>query len=226
MRRTFKAIKEEFRFRKAVALLLLIAAGAFLVLNTDSLYYTAKRFYTNSVSSSKELYKGIEEDADSEEDLNYVKLADGVQVTQTFTAEESKIQDLRLLFKNEKYYEADGEVTISLEDSDGENIASSSFKANQIRNKRFLVSSFAFSVDQSPAWLSRNSKPSWPFSVSSNAVTPWAMACMETGGPMATHFALSIFSMTSFATITPRFQLLLLMPAVWGLSGPMFICTP
>ena len=37
---------------------------------------------------------------------------------------------------------------------------------------------------------------------------------------MATHFALGILAMTSFATVTPRFQLLLLMPPVWVLSGP------
>lgn len=140
------SVRGEFGIKKLILILILIACLVFIFFQKDN--FLIGQSYFNG-----EQYKGLssEEVLEMQDDNSLAKtdtdkygskvmpkskvsLKGSHTVTQTFTAEDSKINNVNLVFNNPKNYTADGSISVKIFDKSGKKICDSSLDANLIAN--------------------------------------------------------------------------------------------
>ena len=142
----FKAVKSEFGFRKAFALLLLILCIVFFFYEITTFEYGISYLQGTKVGKLGKPKAEIATDrfADLPDLEQYaekipqgkvVNLKPNSTVEQKFTADESKLKRIRICFYNPKNYEASGKVYVSVLGPDNETVAKAWLDANLIQNR-------------------------------------------------------------------------------------------
>jgi phosphoglycerol transferase MdoB-like AlkP superfamily enzyme len=142
----FRAVKSEFRIRKAFALLLLVLCIVFFFYEITTFEYGISYLQGTKIEKLDKPKAEIATDrfADLSDVEQYaekipqgeiVHLKGNNTVEQKFTADESKLKRIRICFFNPKYYEASGKVYVSVLGSDGKTVAKAWLDANLIQNR-------------------------------------------------------------------------------------------
>lgn len=157
-------VRKELSLRKVVAIILLLACMCFIYTQREGLRYlqsyfngeevhklTPKEYKPYRGSANYEKRKAVEDDY-----LRYlfdvpteriVSMKGSKTATQTFTAQDSLLRQVRLTFHNPSTTLTEGRVEVSIRDKNGKTIASSSLAANLVVNDAKSVFDFVMSSD-------------------------------------------------------------------------------
>ena len=154
-----KTIRENFTGKKALAVILLVICACFIFYNRTCMMRSVSFLNGNEIKTGylASLYEKKYKNAEEREKVplkefsrryylnttgSVKSLKGNVQLKQKFTAEESRISILGLLFNNSVKYEAKGMVKVSIKDNKNKTIAEASLPANMLANDALTYFSF------------------------------------------------------------------------------------
>ncbi len=135
-----REIRKNFTIRKLVAVILLVACGVFLAVNSTSLlrevsYVGGERFEGESDELLIQAGEGE-------------SLLGTQMVEQEFTAKTNRISMVGILVDNPGRYKASGKITLAVIDKQGSEIASASLDASMVANQALTYFSFNGDTEQ------------------------------------------------------------------------------